>query len=310
MSIDLIESILFATIVAGTPLIIVALGQLIAERSGVLNLGAEGMMAMGAIAGFAVTFHTGNPWLGVLAGMVAGALMSLLFAIVVLTLMGNQVASGLALSIFGVGLSAFVGKPYESEILETVGTLPIPLLAELPIIGGPIFNQQPLVYLSWAILAGVAWFLYKSRPGLLLRAVGESPSSAHSIGYPVIRIRYMATLFGGAMAGIGGSFLSVFSTPLWVEGMVAGRGWIAIALVVFATWRPFRVMVGAYLFGGVMVAQLFVQGSGMEINIPSQFLSSLPYLATIIVLVIISRDQNTVRLNAPVSLGQPYRPDA
>jgi simple sugar transport system permease protein len=310
MSIDLIESILFATIVAGTPLIIVALGQLIAEKSGVLNLGAEGMMAMGAIAGFAVTFHTGNPWLGVLAGMVAGALMSLLFAIVVLTLMGNQVASGLALSIFGVGLSAFVGKPYESEILETVGTLPIPLLAELPIIGGPIFNQQPLVYLSWAILAGVAWFLYKSRPGLLLRAVGESPSSAHSIGYPVIRIRYMATLFGGAMAGIGGSFLSVYYTPLWVEGMVAGRGWIAIALVVFATWRPFRVMVGAYLFGGVMVAQLFVQGSGLEINIPSQFLSSLPYLATIIVLVIISRDQNTVRLNAPVSLGQPYRPDA
>ena len=310
MSIDLIESILFATIVAGTPLIIVALGQLIAEKSGVLNLGAEGMMAMGAIAGFAVTFHTGNPWLGVLAGMVAGALMSLLFAIVVLTLMGNQVASGLALSIFGVGLSAFVGKPYESEILETVGTLPIPLLAELPIIGGPIFNQQPLVYLSWAILAGVAWFLYKSRPGLLLRAVGESPSSAHSIGYPVIRIRYMATLFGGAMAGIGGSFLSVYYTPLWVEGMVSGRGWIAIALVVFATWRPFRVMVGAYLFGGVMVAQLFVQGSGMDINIPSQFLSSLPYLATIIVLVIISRDQNTVRLNAPVSLGQPYRPDA
>ena len=310
MSIDLIESILFATIVAGTPLIIVSLGQLIAEKSGVLNLGAEGMMAMGAIAGFAVTFHTGNPWLGVLAGMVAGALMSLLFAIVVLTLMGNQVASGLALSIFGVGLSAFVGKPYESEILETVGTLPIPLLAELPIIGGPIFNQQPLVYLSWAILAGVAWFLYKSRPGLLLRAVGESPSSAHSIGYPVIRIRYMATLFGGAMAGIGGSFLSVYYTPLWVEGMVAGRGWIAIALVVFATWRPFRVMVGAYLFGGVMVAQLFVQGSGLEINIPSQFLSSLPYLATIIVLVIISRDQNTVRLNAPVSLGQPYRPDA
>jgi simple sugar transport system permease protein len=310
MSIDLIESILFATIVAGTPLIIVALGQLIAEKSGVLNLGAEGMMAMGAIAGFAVTFHTGNPWLGVLAGMVAGALMSLLFAIVVLTLMGNQVASGLALSIFGVGLSAFVGKPYESEILETVGTLPIPLLAELPIIGGPIFNQQPLVYLSWAILAGVAWFLYKSRSGLLLRAVGESPSSAHSIGYPVIKIRYMATLFGGAMAGIGGSFLSVYYTPLWVEGMVAGRGWIAIALVVFATWRPFRVMVGAYLFGGVMVAQLFVQGSGLEINIPSQFLSSLPYLATIIVLVIISRDQNTVRLNAPVSLGQPYRPDA
>jgi len=309
MNIDILESMLFATIVAGTPLIIVALGQLIAERSGVLNLGAEGMMAMGAISGFAITFHTGNPWLGVLAGMVAGTIMSLLFAVVVLTLMGNQVATGLALSIFGVGLSAFIGKPYESEILETVPTLPIPLLADIPIIGEPFFNQQPLVYLSWAIFGGIAWFLYKSRPGLLLRAVGESPTSAHSIGFHVIKIRYMATLFGGAMAGIGGAFLSVFYTPLWVEGMVSGRGWIAIALVVFATWRPFRVLVGAYLFGGVMVAQLFVQGSGLEINIPSQFLSSLPYLATIIVLVIISRDQNTVRLNAPVSLGQPFRPD-
>ncbi len=310
MNLDIIESILFATIIAGTPLIIVALGQLIAEKSGVLNLGAEGMMAMGAVAGFAVTFHTGNPWLGVLAGMVAGALMSLLFAFVVLTLMGNQVATGLALSIFGGGLSAFVGKPYESEVLEAVPTLRIPLLADIPVIGPSLFNQQPLVYLAWALFGGIVWFLYKSRSGLLLRAVGESPSSAHSIGYPVIRIRYMATLFGGAMAGVGGSFLSVFYTPLWVEGMVAGRGWIAIALVVFATWRPFRVLVGAYLFGGVMVAQFFVQGSGLDINIPSQFLSSLPYLATIIVLVIISRDQNTVRLNAPVSLGQSYRPDA
>lgn len=310
MNLDIIESILFATIIAGTPLIIVALGQLIAEKSGVLNLGAEGMMAMGAVAGFAVTFHTGNPWLGVLAGMAAGALMSLLFAFVVLTLMGNQVATGLALSIFGGGLSAFVGKPYESEVLETVPTLRIPLLADIPVIGPSLFNQQPLVYLAWALFGGIVWFLYKSRSGLLLRAVGESPSSAHSIGYPVIRIRYMATLFGGAMAGVGGSFLSVFYTPLWVEGMVAGRGWIAIALVVFATWRPFRVLVGAYLFGGVMVAQFFVQGSGLDINIPSQFLSSLPYLATIIVLVIISRDQNTVRLNAPVSLGQSYRPDA
>lgn len=310
MNLDIIESILFATIIAGTPLIIVALGQLIAEKSGVLNLGAEGMMAMGAVAGFAVTFHTGNPWLGVLAGMAAGALMSLLFAFVVLTLMGNQVATGLALSIFGGGLSAFVGKPYESEVLETVPTFRIPLLADIPVIGPSLFNQQPLVYLAWALFGGIVWFLYKSRSGLLLRAVGESPSSAHSIGYPVIRIRYMATLFGGAMAGIGGSFLSVFYTPLWVEGMVAGRGWIAIALVVFATWRPFRVLVGAYLFGGVMVAQFFVQGSGLDINIPSQFLSSLPYLATIIVLVIISRDQNTVRLNAPVSLGQSYRPDA
>jgi len=266
-------------------------------------------MAMGAVAGFAITFHTGNPFLGVLAGMVAGMLMSLLFAIVVLTLMGNQVASGLALSIFGVGLSAFIGKSYESDILQTVGPIRIPLLADIPIVGEPLFNQQSLVYFSWLLFAAIAWFLYRSRTGLVLRAIGESPSSAHSIGYPVIRMRYLATLFGGAMAGIGGSFLSVFYTPLWVEGMVSGRGWIAIALVVFATWRPFRVLVGAYLFGGVMVVQLFVQGSGMDINIPAQFLSSLPYLATIIVLVIISRDQNTVRLNAPVSLGQPFRPE-
>jgi simple sugar transport system permease protein len=309
MDSGLLTAMLAATIVAGTPLIIVALGQLVAEKSGVLNLGAEGMMAMGAIAGFAITHHTGNPWLGVLAGMFAGMLMSFLFAVVVLTLMGNQVATGLALSIFGVGLSAFIGKPYESEILQTVMPWRIPLLADIPVLGA-LFNQQSLVYFSWALVAGIAWFLYKSRPGLVLRAVGESPSSAHSIGYHVIRIRYMATLFGGAMAGIGGAFLSVFDTPLWVEGMVSGRGWIAIALVVFATWRPFRVLVGAYLFGGVMVAQLFVQGSGLDISIPSQFLSSLPYLATIIVLVIISRDQNTVRLNAPVSLGQPFRPDA
>jgi ABC-type uncharacterized transport system permease subunit len=219
------------------------------------------------------------------------------------------VASGLALSILGVGLSAFIGKPYESEILPTVAAIRIPLLADLPIIGDALFNQQALVYFSWALFAGIAWFLYRSRPGLVLRAVGESPSSAHSIGYPVIRIRYMATIFGGAMAGIGGAFLSVFYTPLWVEGMVSGRGWIAIALVVFATWRPFRVLVGAYLFGGVMVAQLFVQGSDLDISIPSQLLSALPYLATIVVLVLISRDQNTVRLNAPVSLGQPYRPE-
>ena len=189
---DILSSILFATIVAGTPLIIVAFGQLIAEKSGVLNLGAEGMMAMGAIAGFAITHHTGNPWLGVLAGMAAGALMSFLFAIVVLTLMGNQVATGLALSILGVGLSAFIGKPYESEILPTIGAIRIPLLADIPIIGDALFNQQSLVYLSWILLGVIIWFLYRSRTGLVLRAVGESPSSAHSIGYPVIRIRYMA----------------------------------------------------------------------------------------------------------------------
>jgi general nucleoside transport system permease protein len=302
--------ILFATIVAGTPLIITALGELVTEKSGVLNLGAEGIMAVGAVAAFAVTHHSGNPWLGVLAGAAAGALMSLIFGVLTLTLLANQVASGLALSIFGVGLSAFIGKSYESVVLQVVPPLRIPLLADIPLIGSALFNHQALVYASWLLFAGVAWFLYKSRAGLVLRAVGESPAAAHSIGYSVLRIRYLATIFGGAMAGVGGAFLSVFHTPLWVEGMVAGRGWVALALVVFATWRPLRVLVGAYLFGGVMISQLFLQGSGVQLDVPTQFLSSLPYWATIIVLVIISRDINKIRLNSPVSLGQPFRPEA
>jgi simple sugar transport system permease protein len=305
----ILTAIVVATIVAGTPLIITALGELVTEKSGVLNLGAEGMMAVGAIAGFAAAHHTGSATLGALAGLAAGAAMALIFAVLTLTLLANQVASGLALSIFGVGLSAFIGKPYESATLPAVPALRIPLLADIPVLGPALFNQQALVYASWALFAGIAWFLYRSRPGLVLRAVGESPASAHSIGYPVVRIRYLATLFGGAMAGGGGAFLSVFYTPLWVEGMVSGRGWIALALVVFATWRPLRVLVGAYLFGGVMIAQLFLQGSGAEIEIPSQFLSSLPYWATIIVLVVISRNINTIRLNSPASLAQPYRPD-
>jgi len=310
MDANILTSILFATVVAGTPLIIVALGELVVEKSGVLNLGAEGMMAVGAIAAFAVTLDAGNVWLGVAAGMLAGMAMALLFAFVALTLMGNQVASGLALSILGVGLAAFIGKPYESEVLQAVPPIRIPFLADIPVIGEAFYNQQALVYFSWILFWAVLWFLFRSRAGLVLRAVGESPQSAHAIGYPVIRIRYLATLFGGAMAGLGGAFLSVFHTPLWVEGMVAGRGWIAVALVVFATWRPFRVLLGAYLFGGVMVSQLFIQGSGLDINMPSQFLSSLPYWATIIVLVLISRNRNLVRLNAPVSLGQPFKPES
>jgi simple sugar transport system permease protein len=306
----ILTSILVATIIAGTPLIIAALGELVTEKAGVLNLGAEGIMAVGAIAGFAAAHHSGSASFGAFAGIGAGALMSLVFAFLTLTLMANQVASGLALSIFGVGLSAFIGKPYESATLPAVPTLRIPLLADIPVLGPAVFDQQWLVYGSWALFAGIVWFLYRSRAGLVLRAIGEAPASAHSIGYPVIRIRYLATLFGGAMGGLGGAFLSVFYTPLWVEGMVAGRGWIALALVVFATWRPLRVLVGAYLFGGVMIAQLFVQGSGAQLEIPSQFLSSLPYWATIIVLVAISRNVNTIRLNSPASLGQPYRPDA
>jgi general nucleoside transport system permease protein len=306
----LIASIIAATIAAGTPLIYVALGELVAERSGVLNLGAEGTMAVGAVAAFAVGFSSGSPMLATLAGMASGCAMSLLFALLTLTMLANQVATGLALSIFGVGLSAFVGKPYESLPMDTVPPIRIPLLADIPIVGPALFNHQPPVYLSWALVACVIWFLYRSRPGLVLRAVGESPSSAHAVGYRVIAIRYLAVAFGGAMSGAGGAYLSVFYTPLWAEGMVAGRGWIALALVVFATWRPLRVVVGAYLFGGVMTLQLFLQASGLKVEVPSQLLSALPYLATIVVLVIISRNANTIRLNSPVSLGQPFRSEA
>jgi simple sugar transport system permease protein len=224
--------------------------------------------------------------------------------------MANQVASGLALSIFGVGLSAFIGKPYESVALASVEPIRVPLLHRIPLLGPALFEQQGLVYFSWILIVAVAWFLYRSRSGLVLRAVGESPVSAHSIGYNVVRIRYQAVLFGGAMAGIGGAFLSVFYTPMWVEGMVAGRGWIALSLVVFATWRPSRVMIGAYLFGGCMIAQMFVQGSGARVNIPAQFLSSLPYVATVLVLVLISRNRSTIRLNSPASLGQTFLRDA
>ena len=310
MDLSFISSIIFATVVAGTPLIIVALGELITEKAGVLNLGAEGIMSVGAVAAFAVAHGTHSPGLGILAGMGAGMAMSLLFGISALTLMANQVASGLALSIFGVGLAAFIGKPYESVSLASVPPMTIPVLSKIPVLGPALFEQQGLVYFSWVLIGAVAWFLYRSKAGLILRAVGESPVSAHSIGYGVVKIRYQAVLFGGAMAGIGGAFLSVFYTPMWVEGMVAGRGWIAIALVVFATWRPLRVMIGAYLFGGCMIAQMFVQGSGVRINIPSQFLSALPYMATILVLVAISHNRSTIRLHSPASLGQPFLPDA
>jgi ABC-type uncharacterized transport system permease subunit len=304
---DNLIPILVAAVAAGTPMVFAALGELITEKSGVLNLGVEGMMLMGAVTGFAVASQTGNPWLGALGGMVAGAAMALIFAVLTLNLMANQVASGLALTLFGVGLSAFLGKPYESVSLTVAPPPEIPLLSQIPVLGPVLFKYHVLVYVSWALFAAIAWFLYRSRAGLILRSIGESPESAHAIGYPVIRIRYLATLFGGAMAGLGGAYLSEFYAPLWVEGMTAGRGWIALALVVFATWRPARVMIGAYLFGGVTIAQFFAQGAG--IAIASQFLSSLPYLATIVVLVFISRNLATIRLNAPVSLAKSYRPD-
>lgn len=305
---DAIVSMLMVTLVAGTPLLYAALGELVTERSGVLNLGVEGTMLTGGIAGFIVTFITGNVWLGVGAAMLAGAAMSLLFAIITISLKANQVAAGLALTIFGTGLSSFAGKEYVGRSVVLEPSSLTTALGQVPVVGVLLGKLHPLVWLSWILLAAVCYFVYRTRSGLILRSIGESPSSAYAIGFPVIRIRYLATLFGGAMAGIGGAYVSVIYAALWTEGLTAGRGWIAVALVVFATWRPERVLLGAYLFGGVTSMQLFAQGAGFPV--PPELMSATPYLATILVLVLISRDAALIRLNVPVSLGKPFHADA
>ncbi len=302
-----VATLVALTLAGGTPLIFAALGELVTEKSGVLNLGVEGMMLVGAVVAFIVAATTHQPWLGALAGAAAGAATSAIFGVLTLSLMANQVATGLALSLFGIGLSAFIGKPYVSEMIAGIPPLSIPLLSNLPVLGTLFFAHSPFVYLSLALCALVHGFLYRTRSGLLMRAVGESAASAHALGYPVIRIRYLAVLFGGACAGLGGAYMAVAYTPLWNEGMTAGRGWIALALVVFATWKPVRVLLGAYLFGGVTLVQF--QAQAMGIAVPSQFLSMLPYVATIFVLTLISRDAIAIRLNAPASLGKPFHPD-
>lgn len=299
--------ILAGTLAAGTPLIFAGIGELVAERTGVINLGVEGMMLIGAIAGFAFSTQTGlGPGAGLMAGAVAGMLTALLFAVLALSLAANQAACGLALTIFGVGLSAFIGQSFVSTSLPGLQPLSIPGLSTIPFIGPVLFHQNYVVYLSMIVLLLVWWVLAKTRLGLLLKAVGESPESAHAMGYRVLAIRYGAVLFGGAMAGMGGAFLSTVYTPLWVENMVAGRGWIAIALVVFATWKPLRLMLGAYLFGGVTILQFHAQALGVEV--PVELLAALPYLATIIVLVMISRDHKLLRMNLPASLGKSFLP--
>lgn len=296
----------FLTVItASTPLLLAATGELVTEKSGVLNLGVEGMMLVGAIAGFAVTASSGSAGLGIIAAVIAGTLMSLIFAFLTLTLMANQVATGLALTIFGVGFSALVGSGFVGFAIDPLPGLSIPGISAIPIIGPILFGQDFLVYLSIAAVIGVGWFLARSRAGLVLKAVGDSHHSAHAIGYSVIKIRYLATMFGGAMAGLGGAYLSLSYTPMWAENMTAGRGWIALALVVFATWRPGRLVAGAYMFGLISVMQLHAQGAG--IHVPSQFMSMLPYLATVIVLVIISSDRAKIRLNAPACIGQAFR---
>lgn len=307
MNSDIFISILVSTIVAATPLIYAALGELITERAGVLNLGVEGMMLVGAVSAFAVGSASGSLLLAYGAAIVAGVSMSLLFGFLTLTLQTNQVATGLALTLFGLGLSAFAGRELAGLPITGMRPLELPLLSQLPIVGR-LFRFDVLVYASLLLYFAISRFLYRTHAGLRLRAVGESPGVAHAVGQPVIRIRYLAVMFGGATSGIAGAYLSTALTPMWVEGMSAGRGWIALALVVFATWKPLRVLVGAYLFGGVTVLQLYAQGFGL--HIPSEMLSMLPYAATIVVLVIICRDPKTILLNQPASLGRSFHPDA
>lgn len=304
---DSMIPVLAGTLAAATPLIFAGLGELVAERSGVINLGVEGMILIGAIAGFAAAAETGlGPAAGLPAGALAGMGAALVFAVFALSLAANQAACGLALTIFGIGLSAFIGQHYVSYSLPGLKPLSIPLLSDMPVIGPVLFHQDAVVYLSLAAFALVAWVLAKTRLGLLLKAVGESPEAAHAIGYPVLAIRYGAVLFGGAMAGLAGAYLSTVYTPLWVQNMSAGRGWIAVALVVFAAWKPGRLLLGAYLFGAVTILQFHAQGLG--IALPVQLLAALPYLATIVVLVLISRDRRLLQLNLPASLGKPYLP--
>lgn len=303
----LLISLLSGMLVAGTPLIYAALGELIAERSGVLNLGVEGMMLLGAVTAFGVASSGYPPLLAAIAAMSAGATAAAVFAVLALSLAVNQYAAGLALTILGSGLSGLIGRHFGSGSVTSIARLHLPVLSDLPVIGPVLFNQDPMVYLALIITAAAWWFLQRTRPGLVVRAVGEAPHSALALGHPVIRIRYMTTVFGGAMAGLGGAYLSLAYTPLWVEDMTAGRGWIALALVVFASWRPGRLILGAWLFGGISVVQLFAQGFGVQL--PSELLSALPYLTTIVVLVAISRNPNTLRLNTPLSLAQPFRPE-
>jgi ABC-type uncharacterized transport system permease subunit len=301
-------ALLFASMLnAGTVLALAALGLLINEKAGIVNLGAEGMMLCAAIAGFATVVHTGSDWIGFAAGMGAGALLAAAFGVLAIWMNTNQYATGLALSLFGAGFSAFAGIRYVQEKLPERPHFSIPVLGDLPVVGPALFRQHPMVYLAIALVAWLVWFLYRSRSGLVLRSVGESPESAHALGYNVRAIRLMAVVAGGALCGLAGAYLVIIYTPLWVEGMTAGRGWIALALTTFATWRPARVLLGAYLFGGVTMLQFHLQ-QGSGVDVPSEFLNMLPYLATIVVLALISRNPAWIRINMPASLGKPFYP--
>lgn len=319
----MLEATLLTIITAATPLLLAAVGELVAERSGVLNLGVEGMMILGAVAGFGTALTTGSPLLGVLMAALAGMALALLFAILTQSLVTNQVATGLALTLFGLGLAGLIGERFVGQPGVRLEKLNVPGLTDLPVVGRILFGQDLLVYLSIALVVGVSYVLFRTRLGLVIRAVGDNHGSAHALGYRVIAVRYGAILFGGACAGLAGAYLSLAYTPQWVENMTAGRGWIALALVVFASWIPWRAMAGAYLFGAVGVLGFVAQARGgidlpcltagsvgfCRVQMPAQFLSALPYIVTILALVIISKNRAVMRANTPACLGQSFVPD-
>ena len=300
----LLTAVLASVIAASTPLLLAAVGELVAEKAGVLNLGVEGMMLGGAIAAFATAHETGSPVLGVAAGLLAGIALSVLFGVIALTLQANQTATGLALTIFGRGLSTLLGAGYVGIPAPVLPKLQVPGLSDIPLLGPVLFGQDALVYLSLAILAVCAWCLRRTQLGLIIRAVGDSHDAAHSLGYPVLSIRYAAVMFGGAMAGLAGAYMTLAYTPLWAQDLTAGRGWIAVALVTFAAWRPIWLLIGAWLFGALMYLSLYVQALGVAI--PSALLSALPYIGTGVMLVLISRDRRRIRLHRPAMLGRPF----
>lgn len=301
----LLVSILMTVIGAATPLLLAALGELVAEKSGVLNLGVEGMMLVGAVTGFAVTSATGTHALGLAAAMLASMAASLVFGVLTITLAANQVATGLALTIFGVGLSSMIGEGFVGRTVAPLDPVFPEALAGDPVLR-LVFGQSILTYASLLMTAAVAWFLSRARAGLVLRAVGENDHSAHSLGYSVVGVRYAAVAFGGAMAGLAGCYYSMVQTPMWAEELTAGRGWIALALVVFSAWRPWRLLAGAYLFGAVMTFELHAKAAGINI-VPPEFLAALPYLATILVLALISA-RKSIGAAAPACLGRSFRP--
>jgi simple sugar transport system permease protein len=304
MDIELITNILFLTVRTGTPLLLVALGELVCEKSGVLNLGQEGMMLMGAVLGFLTTYTTGSLMLGFIVAAGAGVFMSVIFAFVAVTLNANQVATGLALTIFGTGLSAFIGSSYEGKTIEALPNISGGVLESIPLLGKALFAQDLMVYFSWFMFIAIYLFFRRGRTGLKVRAAGENPAVGSNLGLPVLKIRYFSIMFGGAMAGLAGGYLSLAYTPLWTENMTAGRGWIALALVVFASWRVGRIILGAYLFGFASIMHLIIQGFGFSIS--SNLLATLPYVATIVVLVFLSKNVERLKQFEPMALGKPW----